>query len=52
MLRAHFAGTGKPKVIALYAELTSLVKTNESVTDYVITIETAARQSLKAQEKP
>ena len=52
MLRAHYAGTGKPRVIALYAELTSLVKANESVTDHVITTETAAQQSLEAQEKP
>jgi hypothetical protein len=41
ILRAHYAGTGKPRVISLYTELTSLVKSaNESVTDYVIRAET------------
>jgi len=43
ILRAHYAGSGKPRIIALYTELTSLVKQpNESVTDYVIRAETAA----------
>jgi len=43
ILRAHYAGSGKPRIIALYTELTSLVKhPNESVTDYVIRAETAA----------
>ena len=43
ILRAHYAGTGKPRVISLYTELTSLVRSaNESVTDYVIRVETAA----------
>lgn len=43
ILRAHNAGKGKPKVIALYTELASLVKlSNESVTNYVIRAETAA----------
>ena len=37
ILRAHYAGTGKPRVISLYTELTSLVKSeHETVTDYVI----------------
>ena len=43
ILRAYYAGSGKPRIIALYAELTSLVKhPKESVTDYVIRAETAA----------
>jgi len=42
ILRAHYDGTGKPRAISLYTELTSLVKSaNESVTDYVIRAETA-----------
>ena len=42
-LRAHHAGTGKPRVISLYTEVTSLVKSsNESDTEYVIRVETAA----------
>ena len=43
ILRCHYAGAGKPRVISLYTELTSLVKqADESVTDYVIRAETAA----------
>ena len=43
ILRDHYAGVGKPRVISLYTELTSLVKsTCETVTDYVIRAETAA----------
>ena len=37
ILRAHYAGTGKPRVISSYTDLTSLVKSeHETVTDYVI----------------
>ena len=37
ILRAHYAGTGKPRIISLYTELTSLVKSeHETVTDYAI----------------
>ena len=43
ILRAHYAGTGKPRIISLYTELTSLVKSeHETVADYVIRAETAA----------
>ena len=43
ILRSHYAGKGKPRVISLYTELTSLVKQpNESITDYVIRAETSA----------
>ena len=34
ILRAHYAGTGKPRIISLYTELTLLVKSeHETVTD-------------------
>ena len=37
ILRANYDGTGKPRAISIYTELTSLVKSaNESVTDNVI----------------
>ena len=43
ILREHYAGKGKPRIISLYTELTSLVKkSSESVTDYVIRAETAS----------
>ena len=39
----HYAGVGKPRVISLYTELTSLVKfSSETVSDYVMRAETAA----------
>ena len=42
ILRDYYAGTGKPRIISLYTELTSLQKSsNESVTEYVIRAETA-----------
>jgi len=43
ILRQHYAGSEKPRIIALYTELTSLVKrSGEYVMDYVIRAETAA----------
>jgi len=52
ILRQHYAGTGKPHIITLYTELTSLSKcTNESVTDYVIRAEKAATALNNAEEK-
>ena len=52
ILRQHYAGSGKPRIIALYTELTSLVKrSDESVTDYVIRAETAASALNNANEK-
>ena len=43
ILRSHYAGTGKPRIISLYTELTSLSKgTDESVTDYIIKAEKGA----------
>lgn len=42
ILRDHYVGKGKPRVISLYTELTSLQKgVNETVTDYIIRAETA-----------
>ena len=41
ILRDYYAGKGKPRIISLYTELTSLQKSSsESVTDYVIRAET------------
>ena len=43
ILRAHYLPKGKPRIITLYTELTSMVKgQNESITDYLIRAETAA----------
>ena len=52
ILRQHYAGSGKPRIISLYTELTSLSKQpDESVTDYVIRAETAAAALNSANEK-
>jgi hypothetical protein len=43
ILRNHYLPKGKPRLITLYTELTSLVKAkDESVTDYLIRAETTA----------
>ena len=48
VLREHYQGKGKPRIIALYTELTSLqMSENETTTDYTIRVETAAT-SVKA----
>ena len=48
VLREHYQGKGKPRIIALYTELTSLqMGETETTTDYIIRAETAAT-SLKA----
>lgn len=43
ILREHYLSKGKPRIISLYTELTSLKKSSdESVTDYILRAETAA----------
>ncbi|ELT98103.1 hypothetical protein CAPTEDRAFT_207765 [Capitella teleta] len=43
ILNCHYAGSTKPRIIGLYTELTSLVKsTSDSITDYVIKTEKTA----------
>ena len=36
ILREHYAGTSKPRIMSLYTTLCTLQKGNDSVTDYVI----------------
>lgn len=51
VLREHYQGKGKPRIIALYTELTSLrMNDGETTTDYIIRAETAAT-ALKAAEE-
>ena len=51
ILRDHFAGNGKPKIISLNTKLMSLKKEpNESVTDYVIRTESTLTALRNAEE--
>ena len=51
VLRQHYQGKGKPRVISLYTELTSLkMKESESTTDYILRAEKTAT-ALKAAEE-
>lgn len=51
LLREHYPGKGKPRVISLYAELTSLQKAaNKNVTDYIFHAETAIMALRHAEE--
>ena len=51
ILREHYLGKSKPRVIALYTELTTLLKKEgESVTDYMLRAETAATSLKTAGE--
>ena len=51
ILREHYLGTSKPRVISLYCELTSLkMKPTESVVEYLIRAETASSHLKQAKE--
>ena len=51
ILKEHYAGKDKPRIISLYTELTSLSKlSTDSVTDYVIKGETTATALQNAGE--
>ena len=51
ILRQHYQGKGKPRVIALYTELTSLKKReNESAVDYMLRAEKSATALRDAEE--
>ena len=52
ILRKHYAGDGKPRVMVLYTQLSSLEKnTNETVTDYILRAEVIST-SLKSAGEP
>lgn len=51
VLREHYQGKGKPRIIALYTELTSLeMREGESTTDYILRAKKAAT-ALKAADE-
>ena len=51
ILRRHYLPKGKPRIITLYTELTSLIKgDSESVTDYMLRAEAAASALRNADE--
>ena len=52
ILRDHYAGKGKSRLLTLYTELTSLVKTTtESITEYLLRAEKAATALRNSGEK-
>ena len=52
ILRYHYMDKSKPRVLALYTELTSLQKGHdECITDYVLRAETAAASLKSAGEQ-
>ena len=51
ILREHYLGCSKPRIISLYTELTTLtMASNETATDYIIRAETAAASLKSAGE--
>ena len=51
ILREHYAGSRKPRVITLYNQLTTLKKSNsETMTEYILRGETAANALRTAEE--
>ena len=51
ILRDHYAGKGKPRIISLHTEITSLRKEqNEGVTDYIIRTEATVTVLRNAEE--
>ena len=51
ILKDHYLGTSKPRILSLYTELTSLImKNDESVTEYIVRAETAAARLKQAKE--
>ena len=51
ILREHYSGSSKPRIISLYCDLTSLkMQTSENVTDYVLRAERAATRLKSAKE--
>lgn len=51
ILRRHYAGKDKPRVVSLYCELSSLHKaSNETITDYIIRAETIFTSLRRADE--
>ena len=52
ILEDHYLGSSKPRIIALYSELTRLqMKSDESATDYMLRAETAAARLKNAGEQ-
>ena len=51
ILQEHYAGSGKPRIITLSTQLTSLKKkSSETITDYILRAESAANALRNAKE--